>query len=321
MKKNMKFSFIAFFIFSFIFIFPTNSYALAEEVSNKSFTQIIAFGDSYSDNGEAKRITSEIMEVANHPKEAYLKPSSTLYWENRYSNGLTAVEVLAKKMNIPLTNYAVGGATSGEQNYSSWMDFLGNTGTLGQIKKFGTSLKATPADPNALYFIFTSANDYCAFMDYAMPGTVEAVADEAVDNIKMAVRMLSKLGAKNFFIVNSSDLSLLPYEISNGTTASAKVFTQSVNAKLPKSLDELQKVSDISIILFDLPAVSDSIVSNPKQYGLVELTKPCQPTYPEVKPAHKNSEQYYFWDEWHCSEAAHKIIGEKMYEEVLKFKF
>lgn len=309
MKKNIKLMFLAALSFSFLFIFTETSYAA-------TISKVVAFGDSYSDNGEAKRITSEIVKAPNRPEAAYEKPSAELYWQGRYSNGNTAVEVLSQKLGVPLTDYATGGATTGQGNYSDWMDYLGNTGVLGQIDKFKESLNGEKADSEALYFIFASANDYFKFVDYEMPGKVEAVADEAVDNIKIAVRELSKLGAKNFFVVNSSDLTLVPYEITMHRTNEAGKFTQIVNENLPEALKQLETYSDISITIFDMPKASDEIVKNKDKYGLTNLQDACQATYPEVKPAELNSSQYYFWDEWHYTSTVHKILGEKMFEEV-----
>lgn len=316
MKKNLKFI-VAIFL---ICIFSGSIYLLNKEKVSEKFTQVFAFGDSYSDSGEAKKITAQIMASTNRPEEAYLKPSDELYWEGRYSNGQTAVEVLAENLDVPLVNYATGGATTGEENYSEWMDHLGNTGVLGQIEKFENSLKEGKADPDALYFIFASANDYFLFMDYSLPGTVENVADKAVDNINNAIKRLSTLGAEKFFVVNSSDLSLVPYEITTNRTESAEVFTKDMNKKLPESIKELEKNSDIKIMMFDLPTISDNIIKNSSKYGLVELDKEAQTTYPEAKPVSDNPEQYYFWDEWHYTSTVHKILGEKMYDKVRKFK-
>lgn len=318
MKKNLKFKIVILFIC--ILVISGGICLLNKEKASEKFTQVIAFGDSYSDNGQAKKISAEIMESANRPDDAYLKPSDELYWQGRYSNGPTAVEVLSEKLNVPLVNYATGGATTGEENYSEWMDHLGNTGVLGQIRKFENSLKEGKADPDALYFIFASANDYFTFMDYSLPGTVEEVADKAVDNINEAIKRLSALGAKKFFVVNSSDLTLVPYEITTNRTESAEIFVERVNKKLPESIKELQKNSEIKIMIFDLPTVSDNIVKNKSKYGLVELTKEAQSTYPEVKPASANPEQYYFWDEWHYTATVHKILGEEMHDKVKMFK-
>ncbi|WP_404814342.1 SGNH/GDSL hydrolase family protein [Clostridium tagluense] len=209
MKKNPKFIFTILVIC--IFIFSGIIYLLSKEKVSEKFTQVFAFGDSYSDNGQAKKVSAQIMASTNKPSDAYLKPSDKLYWKGRYSNGPTSVEVLAEKLGVPLIDYATGGATTGEKNYSKWMDYLGNTGVLGQIEKFEKNLKSGKAYPDALYFIFASANDYFLFMDYSLPGTVENVSDKAVANINTAVKRLEKLGAKKFLVVNSSDLSLVPY--------------------------------------------------------------------------------------------------------------
>ncbi|MGL4106852.1 SGNH/GDSL hydrolase family protein [Clostridium sp. LP20] len=317
MKKN---KFMVAIIVICVFVISGGIYLLNKEKASEKFTQVIAFGDSYSDNGQAKEISAQIMKSANRPEDAYLKPSDELYWQGRYSNGPTAVEGLAKSLDVPLVNYATGGATTGEKNYSEWMDHLGNTGVLGQIKKFENTLKDGKADPDALYFIFASANDYFTFMDYSLPGKVEEVADKAVDNINDGIKRLATLGAKKFFVVNSSDLTLVPYEITNNRTESAEAFVKQMNKKLPESIKELQKNSEIKIMMFDLPKVSDNIVKNPSKYGLVELEKEAQSTYPEVKPASDNPEEYYFWDEWHYTETVHKILGEEMYDKVKMFK-
>ncbi|KGM92946.1 thermolabile hemolysin [Clostridium botulinum] len=318
MKK--KFVFMVTIILTCIVVFGGIKYLTSRKKISEKITQVVAFGDSYSDNGQAKKISTQIMADPNRPKEAYLKPSDKLYWNGRYSNGNTAVEVLSQKLSVPLTNYATGGATTGEKNYSDWTDYLGNTGVLGQIEKFKKSLKTDNADPDALYFIFASANDYFKFMDYSMPGKIENVADNAVNNINTAVKKLAGLGAKKFFVVNSSDLTLVPYEIANNRTKSAEAFVSRVNKKLPESLKELQKNLNVKIMMFDLPKVSEKIMKNPSKYGLVELKKECQSTYPKVKPACANQDQYYFWDEWHYSRAVHKILGGEMYSKVKIFK-
>lgn len=303
--------------------FLVNSVAFASTNKNKgrqTFSQVFAFGDSYSDNGEAKRISTAIVEAPNAPSNAYIKPSDELYWNNRYSNGYTAVEVLAQMMEVPLTNYATGGARSGQENYSAWMDFLGTTGVLGQIDTFEASLNGGQADPDALYFIFGSANDYFYFMDYGLEGDIKDVADEAVENTKLAVAKLAKLGAKKILVVNSSDLTLVPYEVVNNRTDSAEAFVKRFNKKLPKAMKKAKKELGISIRVFDVTKVSKKIVKKPHKYGIEYISKECQSTYPEVKPVNENPDSYYFWDEWHFSRAVHGFIGEAMYKSIKKFR-
>lgn len=121
------------------------------------YDHLYAFGDSYSDNGAGERFTKTL--ATQKVKDAQELPGS-LYWKGRWSNGPTAVENLAHALKTPLTDYAVGGAKSGNGNYYAWMQPARDTGVSGQIADYLKSVKAHKADPNALYFIFISANDF-----------------------------------------------------------------------------------------------------------------------------------------------------------------
>lgn len=291
--------------------------ATPTKVHPYEISQIIAFGDSCSDNGAAYATSKDILETPDHYEGAYLKPGE-LYWENRYSNGKTAVEVLAEMMDKQLVNYATGGATTGYVNYSDWMDSLGYTGILGQIEKYEASLAGREADEEALYFILGGANDYSKFLDYNLPGTVEEVADQVVENISTAVEKLADLGAEKFVVANSINLALVPYEIREGRTEAATTFTNRVNTAMPKVLKALEKELDITIIQYDIEKGMNKLVQNPEHYGLVYLDVECQPTYPEIKPIKPNADQYMFFDEWHFSRVTHRAIGEDLYSTVVK---
>ncbi|MCT4585773.1 MAG: SGNH/GDSL hydrolase family protein [Peptostreptococcaceae bacterium] len=292
----------------------------AEEEGEDKITKVIAFGDSYSDNGEAKRVTTEIMNLDNPPKNAYIKPSDELYWNNRYSNGNTAVEVFASNLNVELKNYATGGGTTGISNYSAWMDVLGGTGVLGQIKKFENDLLNEEIDENALYFIFASGNDYFYHMDYNIDGEVSEVAINATKNIKKSIEKLADLGAKKFFVVKSTDLSLVPYEITTKRINEAKSFTKTFNQNLEKEIMPLKEKFDVEIMIFDPTKVSDKIVKTPDEYGITVLDKECQSTYPKILPKRDNEDEYYFWDEWHFTKTVHKLLGDAMFEKYKTLK-
>jgi len=310
MKRNLKY--IIPLVVICIIIFSV----MNKSKSPDTFTQVFAFGDSCSDNGQAKKISGDIMNDENTPEGAYLKPSDELYWNGRYSNGNTAVEVLSQNLKIELTNYATGGATTGPTNYSDWMDYLGNTGVLGQIEQFKTSLNGKQADPDALYFIFASANDYFKHMDYNLPGDINDVADKAVSNLQTAVTELNKLGAKKFLVVNSLNLSLVPYEITVERTDIAKQYTERLNSNLEPAMMKLKDELNVSITMFDMTKLSDEIVSNSDKYGFKFIDTPCQNTYPEVKPVNENPDEYCFWDEWHFTKAMHKILGNAMFDQI-----
>lgn len=315
MKKIFK-NVIPILIVAFLFSGCTKS----NDSDKVKISKIVAFGDSYSDNGEAKRVSTEIMNLENPPENAYIKPSNDLYWNNRYSNGNTAVEVFASNLGVEIKNYATGGASTGLSNYSAWMDVLGGTGVLGQINKFEKDLEGKELDKNALYFIFASANDYFYHMDYNIEGEVSKVALNATKNIKKSIEKLNNMGAKKFFIVKSTDLSLVPYETTTKRIAKAKSFTNTFNQNLEQEIMPLKEELNIEIIIFDPTKISDKIVKNPDKYGISVIDKECQSTYPKILPKKDKEDEYYFWDEWHFTKKVHKLLGDAMFEKYKTLK-
>ena len=95
-------------------------------------TQVFAFGDGPSDNGNFLGNLKE--DVANGVGDpdflAIFEPYYTA--TDRFSNGPVAVEVMADKLKADLTDYAVFGALSDDTS------FVGDehTGLLGQIDQF-----------------------------------------------------------------------------------------------------------------------------------------------------------------------------------------
>ena len=83
--------------------------AVASPAAAQQVDRIVAFGDSYADTGIA---TTTILGDPTAP--ASLKTLiSTLYPTGRFSGGTNYVDTLADILNVPVENYAVGGALAG----------------------------------------------------------------------------------------------------------------------------------------------------------------------------------------------------------------
>ena len=285
----------------------------AHAASFGSISQIYAYGDSYSDNGASFEISTQAVN-AGVPDSFILPadPALGLYdSEGRWTNGPTAVEVLSENLQVGLTDYAVGGAKSGDGNYYGWLDSFQNTGLFGQIEQFKAETSGQSADYDALHFIFASANDLFEYADFGLPGTVEELATQTVDNIGEGVANLAESGAKQFLVVNSSDLDILPGVIEFGQVNEAALFTDLVNNLLPEKLETLSQQLDVEIALYDHVAISDEIRSNPQNFGLTNVNDPCQAVFP-VEPVCAAPDEFYFWDEYHPTRRTHQIIGEDM---------
>jgi phospholipase/lecithinase/hemolysin len=256
-------------------------------------SHVYAFGDSFSDNGNLKQLA---------PSD----PWWDTHWEGRTSNGLVAVEVLADRLSVELTDYAVTGAKSDTSNVNPRFP---STGALGQLEKFKTELDGHSADPNALYFVMIGVNDFFEVLT-DFPIDNPTLTDQTVDNIATLITQLAQLGAKRFLVINSADTAVMPYVIANGRSDDAAEFQTLINSKLSSRLDELKSQLEIEITSFDYVTLSTRIRENPSDYGLSNLTDACQPVFLGVKPACASPDQYFFWDEVHPTRRVHQIFGE-----------
>jgi phospholipase/lecithinase/hemolysin len=278
-------------------------------------SKVWCFGDSYTDNGASFRISTRVMNSTTPPKDGYLLAAPPAYPDRRWTNGRTMVEVLAARLKVGLTDFAVGGAESSYSNYYSWLDPYQNTGLLGQVATYKTRLHGGAADPKALYVIQIAGNDYFYYEDYAltMPGTVENVGRQVVANECEAVRQLAQLGAKHFLVVGSENVALLPWEVASARTAAAAAYTRTVNGVLPGAMSRLSRQLRVEVDYFGLAAAGARIRRDAATYGLTELNDPFELTYPAYVPGTGDADEYFFWDEWHPTAAVHKLLGRAMY--------
>lgn len=280
-----------------------------------SYNHLYAFGDSYSDNGGGQAFTKSL--AAKHIKDAQELPGS-LYWSGRWSNGQTAVEHLARSLDTPLTDYAIGGAKSGNGNYYSWMMPSRDTGVFGQIAEHLNAAQKHQADPEALYFIFISANDFFEWADFSHLESVDQLAHTSVANIRKATETLIAAGAKHMMVVGTTDLIHVPAVVQGNQVKNAAQYQQILQQKLPIELTKLTKTYQLDITFFDHVAFSNQLRADPSVAGLSNLDAPCQATYPDVRPACGKPDAYYYWDEWHPTRKIHALAGEAMLNSLSK---
>lgn len=270
---------------------------------------LYAFGDSYSDNGAGEAFTKTL--VTQKVKDAQELPGS-LYWQGRWSNGPTAVEDLAHALNVPLTDYAIGGAKSGDGNYYAWMMPTRNTGVAGQIADYLQAANKHRADPKALYFIFVSANDFFEWADFSHPESIETLSQSSVANIHKATRTLIAAGARQVMVVGTTDLSHVPAVVQGNQVDNATRYQQALEQNLPVVLQALAKNHDVRVSYFDHLAFSNTLRASADAAGLTDLTRPCQATYPAVKPVCEHPDSHYYWDEWHPTRKVHSLAAQAM---------
>ncbi len=264
-------------------------------VSAGCFSDLIVFGDSLSDNGNLHEI--------------FGVPPGPPYFEGRFSNGPTWVEILATRLDLDpdsMQNFATGGAKTGSDNFL----IPEASGLLTQINAFVT---ANPeADPHALCVVWAGANDF--FGELEDP---ESTITAAVTNIATAVIMLAGVGAETILVPNLPDLGKTPDLLATDdpmVIGGAGQISRAFNDALAGVLQGLESQLGIVIVQLDVLTLFEEVLGQPEAFGFTNVTEPCLQLDP---PAVCDSpDQYLFWDGVHPTTAGHSVIADAAYQEL-----
>lgn len=286
---------------------------LSATAAPSNLDHVYAFGDSYTDNGAGYGATRMMM--AHGVNAAVAKPGK-LYWQERWSNGPVSVEVMANALNLPLSDYAIGGAQSGRENYYPWMNKAWPTGTLAQVAGYLDAQPNGQADPKGLYFVFASANDFFAHEDFKQTTALNDLAAQAAENVQAAAKQLADAGARHVVVVGSVDLTHVPAVTAGDDEADAATFQSHFDTLLHKRLKALAAQQPLQLTWFDHVAFAKRVRAHTEQYGLSDLDSPCQPTYPKVGERCNKPATHYYWDEWHPTHRIHVLAGQAIARQV-----
>ena len=274
----------------------------AKTIAN-SYSQVISFGDSMSDNGNMLKVTSDLTGWG-----LPMAPNNN----GRFCNGPVILEVMSNILNRSLLNYAFGGGQSG---YTGLVPvFALQIGVLNQVDDFIGSLGfLRPADPKALYVIWTGPDDYYQSIFMYFP----SVTDSITANVKRAMTKLYQRGARQFFVPLMPDLSITPaanlhnqYQTNYLTAASQRSneLATSMSAML-KSFAKQYPLAKVRSF--------DTLTYSQNQYALavrngINVTTPCyQPPFMGLPgPVCDSPGKYLFWDENHPTAEANLAFGE-----------
>ena len=268
----------------------------ATPASAQRVTRIVAFGDSYADTGNFFRIVG-------------LNPLTTqVYTTGRFSGGTNYIDTLSTLLNVPVVNYAIGGATTGTANVTVAAP-LGYTTQVGSfLAGGGTLFPAGPTTfgPNDLLAISVGGNDARAYQQSG--GTVAgatAAANIAVTNFTANTNALVAAGARNISYI-ALDASAAP-EVAASPSAQAVrgAFSSTFNAGIKAPLAGYAANGAI-VNYLDVGLVGARITATPAAYGITHLVCPAFPNPTCVL----NSSGYLFYgDQLHLTSDGFRIIG------------
>jgi phospholipase/lecithinase/hemolysin len=294
-------------------------------------TNLFVFGDSLSDGGNSGLATGA------SPYNFVFPPPP--YADGRYSNGPVAVEQLWNLFNpgdasfkpslAGGTNYAIGGATTGAENYNavspnvpgSLQPAFAQKGAAWELQTFlaqgqvfdpATSLFVVWLFPNDLYYTQQTLG--------GLPGTVPGspggpdVISNGIANIATLIATLAGIGAQNILVPNMPNLALTP----DGAGDPALAFiTNLFNTNLAATLDGLDAFLDanlpspVNLIRFDTAAAFADLTSNPGKYGLTNVTDRC---VANLQNGLCDPNSWLFWDGVHPTTAVDRILAQQFFD-------
>jgi phospholipase/lecithinase/hemolysin len=273
-----------------------------------SFRALYVFGDSLSDAGNAAALSGDLF------------PPAFLGYAHRFSNGPVAAEYLAALMGVPGepsssggTNFAVGGATTGTENFNFVVqqpfplpDSFEVSGIEAQV---GDALAGPAFNPaRTLVLVWGGPNDI--FLALATnPGELPATIVQAVTNLAGDVGALARAGARYVLVPNMPDLGETPFGTSQGPAGQAFLtqVTQAFNTALASAMSDLEHRLGgwVRIDVFDTFAVQRQIMRRPHLFGFTDTTSFCL-AHPAALP---DCRGFVFFDDVHPTTAAHRVLG------------
>jgi len=269
--------------------------SVAGAASAQSYSRLVVFGDSLSDNGNLYLATGGST------------PASPPYGAGRFSNGPVFTERLgfnAANFLGPVTgsiNYAFGGARTDSQAQP-----LGMRLQLAQYQQRGGTFGA-----NDLVSVLGGANNIFQGLPAAgastnPTGAITPVALSAAVDINFIVNGIAQAGAGTVLVTNLPKLSITPQFRGTPAAPLADFAVTTFNGALLTGLNATAAARPgTNIILMDLFKVGDVIAGNPSAFGVSNVTQPC---FNGVTVC-SNPDSYFYFDGVHPTAKGHEVIA------------
>ena len=257
---------------------------LLAQLPDPRIARLYVFGDSYSDTGAG-----------------YVD-----------GDGPTAVAYLARRLGFELEpatradspsqslNFAVSGAQTGRGAGRKIKDALLGRGMLDQVDDFVARVESRQIifDPDTTLFFFAGGLN-----DRRLPRA------ETVANLETGLRTLYQAGARRFRV------ALLPTAIPAFSEVGLRL-----NSELRRIPGDLQgQLPAAQIALSNWGPFFDEVMRNPSRYGIENTTDKCagRAIFDEDATPCSKPSAFYYYHAGHPSTAVHKVVGDKLYEEIL----
>ena len=278
----------------------------AAPAAAQSVDRIVAFGDSYADDGN-------LFELLGIPRP-------TPYPNGRFSDGTNFVDTMAQLLDVPVDNFAIGGAFTGNGNINGpgipgfvteYASFLAGGGPAAFPRVSGTF------DANDLVVVSIGGNDARAYerslglnptsaQIQALIAGVPAQAELRVAEASVGLNALVDAGARNITFL-AGDVGRLPEVQGLPVAAVGSAYAAAFNAGIQAELSDIA-AQGVIVNYLDLNLIGDRVAANLEAFGLISAGA-CPLTCLTANPA--LLDQYLFYvDQVHLTSRGFEIVGQ-----------
>jgi uncharacterized protein YhjY with autotransporter beta-barrel domain/phospholipase/lecithinase/hemolysin len=277
----------------------------AAPASAQTVTRIVAFGDSYADDGNLFQLIGQA--------------PPAVYANGRFSNGTNFVDTMGQILGVPIDNFAIGGAFTGNGNINGpgipgfvteYQSFLAGGGPAAFPRVSG---RFAPTD---LVVVSIGGNDARAYerslglaptaaQIQTLLAGAPAQAAQRVTETTAGLTALVNAGARNITFL-SGDVGRLPevagLPIAQVGTAYASAYSNGVQAPLASFASQ-----GVIVNYLDLSQIGNVVSANPSAFGL-QSAGACPVTCLTANP--ELLDKYLFYvDQLHLTSAGFAIVG------------
>lgn len=287
------------------------AFSVASPAAAQHIGSIVAFGDSYADDGNAFQL-------------GYANPQAlAIYGTGRFSGGTNYIDTLSQILSVPVSNFAIGGAFGGTNNgtlcFDPFYPFptspLCGKGLQYEVDQFldvGTQASAFPAGttfgPNDLLAVSVGGND-ARF--YQQAGGSLAIAPTAGAAAAVgASAQLDRLVAAGAPTISflAGDTGRLPEPgLTPAQSAIRTAYSTAFNTGIQNTLAGYA-ANGVMVHYLDLTTIGDQIAANPTAYGITNVGA-CTPA-PSCVASSGFADQFLFYvDGLHLTSAGFAIVA------------
>ncbi|HEX7800930.1 MAG TPA: autotransporter domain-containing protein [Asticcacaulis sp.] len=277
----------------------------AASAQAQSYTRLVSFGDSLSDNGNLYTATGQPPAPYNH------RFTNDRTWAEYLSGTMLGYFTPASAVNSGSIDLAWGGARADNAANSNGAI----PSSYQQIQTFaGEGGQFAAGDVASLW---AGANDLFQALPAAAsnPATAQAymtgAAQTAAGYVATEAGMLAKTGAKTILVLNLPDLGATPqFNADANASALSSYSGETFNAALHAGLLQVAGAATGSdIVEVDIFSALQTIEANPQAYGFTDVTHACIYVAACVTGTADTQNGYLFWDGVHPTAGGHKLIA------------